>query len=75
MWERFSEEILSNHRGKLIGSLLGLVIALAIIRLGFLWTVFAGILTFLGYSIGRRVDEQKENVLDIIDRYLPPGDR
>lgn len=75
MWERISTEILESHKGKLIGSLMGLLVALMVLRFGLLWTLFIVLCTFMGYHIGRRIDDNKETLLEIVDRYLPPGDR
>ena len=75
MWERVAVEILAGHRGKLIGAVLGLVISLMVLRFGFWWTTFIVVSTFTGYHIGRRLDEGKETLLEIVDRYLPGNDR
>lgn len=75
MWDRLSSEILLSHRGKMIGALLGLLLALMIMRFGLLWTAFIVLCTFVGYHIGKRFDENKEGIIEIVERYLPPGDR
>jgi uncharacterized membrane protein len=75
LWEKISAELLSVHRGKFFGVILGLITGLAVMRFGFLWTAFIFVCTYVGYHIGKRVDENKENLVDIIERYLPPGDR
>jgi len=75
LWDKICESLLENHRGKFLGSCAGLLVALSIIRIGFWWTVFIVLCCYVGYHIGRRVDDQKENLVEIIERYLPPGDR
>ena len=75
VWERLFKELFENHRGKTLGSLIGLAISLSIYKLGFLWTIFITICVFVGYQVGRRMDEEKEGLMDILDRLLPPGDR
>ena len=75
LWEKLAAEILTNHRGKLYGTVLGLLVPLMIMRFGFFWTAFILACTYLGYRIGKRIDESQESLADIIDRYLPPSDR
>jgi uncharacterized membrane protein len=62
------------HRGKIIGGILGLIIATIIISLGFLKAVFVILCTVLGYYIGKLIDN-KEDIRDILDKILPPGNR
>lgn len=64
----------SMHRGKIIGGILGLIIATIIISLGFLKAVFVILCTVLGYYIGKLIDN-KEDIRDILDKILPPGNR
>lgn len=64
----------SMHRGKIIGGILGLIIAIIIISLGFLKAVFVILCTVLGYYIGKLIDN-KEDIRDILDKILPPGNR
>ncbi len=75
VWERLFKELFENHRGKTLGSFIGLAISLSIYKLGFLWTIFITICVFVGYQVGRRMDEEKEGLMDILERLLPPGDR
>ena len=67
------QEIWQNHRGKLVGSLVGLFFALLIMWVGFLWTVFVVACVLVGFWIGKRMDDNKENLVDVLDRILPPG--
>ncbi|MDQ7792990.1 MAG: DUF2273 domain-containing protein [bacterium] len=66
-------EVFREHRGKILGSLAGLVFGLMVLMVGLLWTLFIGLCVFVGYLVGRRVDEGKEDLLDMLDRLLPPG--
>lgn len=75
LWERIASEILTNHKGKLYGTVLGLLVPLMIMRFGFFWTAFILASTYLGYRIGKRIDESQESLAEIIDKYLPPSDR
>lgn len=67
MWEQLLTEILNNHRGKFFGALGGLVFALLVIWIGFLQTIFIACCIFIGYIIGKRVDES-ENLREVIER-------
>lgn len=75
MWGDWVKEILEHHRGKVLGSLAGLVFALLVLIFGPLRTAFILISVFIGYQIGRRLDDEKEDIMDFLDRYLPPGHR
>jgi len=76
VWERFSTELLTNHRGKLFGALIGLIFALSVLRFGLLSALFIFMAAFVGYHIGKRIDEGADGSLsDVLERYLPPGDR
>ncbi len=66
-------DLWENHRGKITGALVGLVFAVLVITIGVLWTLFVGFCVIVGYHVGKRMDEEKENLLDILERYLPHG--
>ncbi len=51
-------DIITKHRGKIIGIALGLVFALLIIKYGFLKTFFIAFCVGIGYYIGKRIDER-----------------
>lgn len=68
-----SQDIWDNHRGKLLGTLLGLFIAVLIIWVGFLWAMFILVCMTIGYLVGKRMDDHKENLAEVLDRFLPPG--
>ncbi|MEW6523126.1 MAG: DUF2273 domain-containing protein [Bacillota bacterium] len=66
-------EVMTRHRGKLTGSLLGLVLAVMIMRVGPWWTGFIALSVYVGYRLGKQVDDEKETLFEIIEKYLPPG--
>jgi len=68
-----AQDLWQNHRGKLVGSLLGLVFAAFVMWVGFLWTVFVFICVIVGFWVGKRMDDHKENLVEVLDRILPPG--
>lgn len=69
MWKEFLAEILANHRGKLLGIIIGLIFSLMVIGLGFFQTVFIASCIYIGYIIGKRIDDQ-DNLRDIIDYFF-----
>lgn len=71
--EKFLEfvKILFRNKGKTIGTLLGFIIAILVLTIGFFKTLFIVLCTWLGYYIGKKTDNQ-ENIKEIIERILPP---
>lgn len=61
-----------THRGRMAGVLVGLIIGIMFLTLGFLSTVLLLILMSCGYLLGKKVDD-KEDILELLDRILPPG--
>jgi uncharacterized membrane protein len=59
-------ELLTNHRGKVLGALLGLGIGLIIIEFGIFVGLFLMICIMLGYFIGKRYDEG--DLGDLLDK-------
>lgn len=67
------QELSERHRFKVLGGLGGLVFALLVIRFGLLWTLFITLSTGIGYWLGKRLDENPESLLELLERILPPG--
>jgi len=66
MWKQVLKELLQHHRGKIFGILLGLIFGLLVIIIGFLQTIFVALCIYIGYIIGKRVDEN-ENIREIME--------
>jgi uncharacterized membrane protein len=66
------EQIWQQHSGKIIGVLLGFILGLLIIVFGFFRTLFVLLCVVAGFIVGKRIDE-KEDIMDILDKLLPPG--
>ncbi len=66
-------EIYTAHRGGIIGAVTGLLVAVAILLLGFFKVLFIAILAGIGYYIGKRIHEDKDYIKNLLDRVLPPG--
>lgn len=75
MEQDWLRELAERHRNKVLGLLGGLVFALLIIRLGLLWTLFIILCAGTGYWVGKRLDEEPESLVEILDRILPRGGR
>lgn len=75
MFEEMFRELAQHHRGKVIGGLLGLVLALLFLRFGFWATLFIALLVAVGYVVGKRLDDTQEDIWDLLDKLLPPGNR
>ncbi|MHC1746079.1 MAG: DUF2273 domain-containing protein [Negativicutes bacterium] len=65
-------EIWEQHSGKIIGATAGLLIGILIITFGFFRTLFVLLCIIAGFIIGKKIDE-KEDLMDILDKLLPPG--
>lgn len=66
MWGQLIAELLHRHRGKLFGIALGLTFGLLVIFVGFLQTVFIACCIFIGYIIGKRIDDN-ESFREVMD--------
>lgn len=61
------------HRGRVIGVLLGIAVALTVIWFGILGALFIALCAFVGYYIGKKMESDKNFWRKILDRLLPPG--
>lgn len=71
MWIKILN-ILMEHKGKIIGACLGLVISLLIILFGFFKTFFIALCVCFGYILGKKVDNN-EDIRKLLEKILPPG--
>ncbi|SKA81979.1 Uncharacterized membrane protein [Caloramator quimbayensis] len=70
MWKEVILNIFHNNQGKFIGTIAGLIIAVFILLIGFFKTLFIAICAFIGYYIGKKIDN-KESIVEIIQKILP----
>ena len=75
MEQEWLRDLAEKHRNRILGALGGLVFALLIIRVGLLWTLFILLCTGIGYWVGKRLDEEPESLVEILDRIFPQGGR
>jgi uncharacterized membrane protein len=62
-------EIISQHKGKIVGVFFGLTSGLLIIRYGFWKALFIALCVGIGYYIGKRFDE-RVNLKEIFLKFL-----
>lgn len=62
----------NNNRGKVNGALIGLILSILILSLGFFKTLLIALFVFGGYYIGKKIDN-KEDIIEFLDRILPSG--
>lgn len=65
LWER--------HKGKIIGSALGLILGLLIRWIGLFWALFVTLCIIGGFFVGRQVDEGFENIETFVERIRMRG--
>ncbi len=66
-------EFYRSHFGEINGALIGLIIAICVLVVGFFQTLFIAICVFLGYYIGKKISKDKNYIRNLLDRILPPG--
>lgn len=57
----------------IIGGIIGFLLAVAIMVLGFFKVLFIAICVFIGYYLGRLISNDKDRLRKLLDRILPPG--
>jgi uncharacterized membrane protein len=66
-------EFYNSHKGGINGAAIGLLIAVTIMLFGLFRMLFIAICVGIGYYIGKKLHEDKENLKNWLDRVLPPG--
>lgn len=69
-WKSILMDLWENHRGRTIGLLIGLIVGILFITLGFFKTIFLMICIGLGFFIGDKVDNQ-EDLFRLIEKIWP----
>ena len=65
--------VFERHRGKSVGLIVGFLVSILLLTLGFFKTIFIVGCSTLGFFIGSKIDKH-EDFRDLIDRILPPHD-
>ena len=66
-------EFYKSHHGGINGALMGLVLAIFFLVVGFFKTVFIALCVGIGYYIGSKITEDRDYIRNLLDRILPPG--
>lgn len=69
-WKSVFLDLWENHRGRMLGLTLGLVVGVLFLTLGFFKTIFLLICVGLGYFIGDKFDNQEE-LFKLIEKIWP----
>lgn len=64
-------EALGDKKCRTIGAIMGLVIGILVLIIGFFKTLFIVVCTFLGYYIGKLADD-RESFNDVLRKIIPP---
>lgn len=75
MWEQFLRDVWPRHSGKIIGSIAGFLLGVAIMAFGLFWAILISVLVALGYIVGKKVDEEDEDFRETISRIILRGRR
>ena len=63
-------DMISRHKGEVIGGILGLLFALFILLFGFFKTLFIILCIAIGIFVGGRYFEKKK-LIEFLDKHLP----
>lgn len=73
--QEWCRNLWDNHRNKTVGALTGLALSISLMAFGFFWTLFIALSVFAGYQVGKRLDDEKIDLWEFLDRFLPGGQR
>lgn len=71
MFEKIFEYVATEHRGKAIGILLGLIASVLFVSYGFWKTLFVILCIAAGYIIGKKIDEDVDLELWLKNLFRP----
>lgn len=61
-----------NNKRKFFGGLIGFILSILILSIGFFKTLFIVLLTIVGIVVGSK-SYTKRQILEFLERILPPG--
>jgi uncharacterized membrane protein len=70
VWERVLQ-FAREHPGRCLGTSLGFLFGVCFIWLGFWKTLVLGVLTLLGYSMGKWTDDEGKGIKEFLEEKLP----
>ncbi|NLC03992.1 MAG: DUF2273 domain-containing protein [Tissierellia bacterium] len=65
---------INNNKKKFFGGLIGFILSVLILTIGFFKTLFIVLCTLAGYVLGSQ-SYTKKSLLELLERILPPGRR
>lgn len=69
-WKSILLDLWENHRARMIGLIIGLIVGILFLTLGFFKTVFLLFCIGLGFFIGDKIDNQ-EDLFKLIEKIWP----
>lgn len=63
---------INNNKKRFFGGLIGFVLSVLILTIGFFKTLFIVLCTLIGYLLGSKT-YTKRQILEMLERILPPG--
>ncbi len=64
------EQIWRQHKGKIVGIGLGIILGILIRLLGFFWAIFVTFLAVVGYYLGKHYDDGQEiDVFETLEQF------
>lgn len=72
MFKEFLLNIFANNKGKVIGSIIGFIISILLLTIGFFRTLLIVICVSAGYYIGKQVDNRVD-FMELLGKLIPPG--
>lgn len=63
---------INNNKKKFLGGLVGFILSVLILTIGFFKTLFIVFSTIIGYLLGSKTYSKKQ-ILELLERILPPG--
>jgi len=72
MLKDFLLNVFAKNQGKIIGAFIGLLFGILILVIGFFRTVVIVFFVFIGYYIGKKIDD-KEDLVEFLSKILPSG--
>ena len=69
MWKEYIINLFNQNRGKCLGLTIGIIFAAFVLIIGFFRTLFILICAYIGYYIGRKIDNN-EDLIEFFENLL-----
>jgi len=64
------QEVFHKHRGKIVGTAVGLAFGIGVMWVGVFWATFIGLCGGAGYLVGNFFDEREEGLAEAVEDLL-----